>query len=94
MSLEKELESLKRLEMSHKRDSLEVLHEKLESYPVIEHTYSESKTESLLATLAEIANVATPFVINHKVNQLKEEIKELRRNQPKIDPNTGLKRYI
>jgi hypothetical protein len=41
-----------------------------------------------------IVNLLTPFVVNYKVNQVLKLLTELAKDRPKIDPSTGLRKYI
>jgi hypothetical protein len=44
--------------------------------------------------LSNAINLLTPFVVNYKVNQVLKLLKEMSKDSPKIDPQTGLKRFI
>jgi hypothetical protein len=89
MSLKEELEALKRLGNAHKENYFETLSDEPSTF-----YYPEPEKKSSLSVIANIASIITPFVVNHKINQLTKEIQELKKNQPKIDPQTGLKRFL
>jgi hypothetical protein len=44
--------------------------------------------------LSNAINLLTPFVVNYKVNQVLKLLKELGKEQVRIDPNTGLRKFI
>ena len=41
-----------------------------------------------------VINLLTPFVVNYKVNQVLKLLQELGKEQVRIDPNTGLRKFI
>lgn len=47
-------------------------------------------------TFQNVVNLLTPFVVNYKVNQVLKLLKELAKEQQfgKVDPSTGIKKYI
>lgn len=59
----------------------------------------DGKTAGLFETISDprlsnAISLLTPFTVNYKVNQVLRLLKELAKEEPKVDPRTGVTKFI